>query len=163
MVPSVIVTNDWFTGLTAAYNKSGAFGDTFKGTTFLHIFHNVQESYEGRLYISNNDGGLRGIHGLDNGLLMDRPNMINPSRCASLCSDQWATVSKSYRSEILASSSLAHILRKFPNPFAFPNGIPIKARLKKMKEEVGLDHFEAKRILQKKYFKYEDLDRKSVV
>jgi len=41
IIPSVCVTNDWFTGFTAAYAKIGAFGPTFKGTTFLHICHNL--------------------------------------------------------------------------------------------------------------------------
>ncbi len=29
-IPSLIVTNDWFTALTAAYPKHGHFGDVFK-------------------------------------------------------------------------------------------------------------------------------------
>jgi len=41
IIPAVCVTNDWFTGLTAAYAKIGHFGETFKGTTFLHICHNL--------------------------------------------------------------------------------------------------------------------------
>jgi len=28
--PSVVVTNDWFTGLVAAYHKQGHFGKTFQ-------------------------------------------------------------------------------------------------------------------------------------
>ena len=50
MIPSVCVTNDWFTGLIAGYAKVGAFGDTFQGTTFLHIAHNLEPSYEGRIF-----------------------------------------------------------------------------------------------------------------
>jgi len=30
LIPSLIITNDWFTGLTAAYPKHGHFGDVFK-------------------------------------------------------------------------------------------------------------------------------------
>ena len=41
IIPSVCITNDWFTALVPAYAKVGAFGDTFKGTTFLHIAHNL--------------------------------------------------------------------------------------------------------------------------
>jgi hypothetical protein len=37
--------------------------------------------------------------------------MINPSRCAIMLSDQWATVSKSYREDLLNSSSLAWLLK----------------------------------------------------
>ena len=46
----MVITNDWFTGFVAAYAKIGAFGETFKGTTFLHICHNLQETYEGRIH-----------------------------------------------------------------------------------------------------------------
>ena len=161
LIPALVITNDWFTGLVAAYGKYGAFGNVFKGTTFLHIVHNLQETYEGRLYPSPAEGNLWGIHKLDTGLLMDphwKILVINPSRCALLASDQWATVSKSYRDDLLNSSPLSPILRQHPRPFAFQNGIPIEARLKKMKEQAGTDHFEAKRQLQRKYFKYQDLD-----
>jgi glycogen synthase len=41
IIPSVCITNDWFTALIPAYAKVGAFGDVFKGTTFLHICHNL--------------------------------------------------------------------------------------------------------------------------
>ena len=40
LIPSLCVTNDWFTGFVAAYAKT-AFGLTFKGTSFLHICHNL--------------------------------------------------------------------------------------------------------------------------
>ena len=39
---------------------------------------------------------------------------MNPSRCAILSSDQWATVSPSYKSELLSSSPLASILKNHP-------------------------------------------------
>jgi len=117
VIPAVVVTNDWFTALTAAYNRSGAFGEVFKGTTFLHIFHNLQETYEGRLYPNPGEGALEYIHQLDTGLLVDpywRVTIINPSRCAILCSDQWATVSNSYKQELLAISPLTSLLSKHP-------------------------------------------------
>eukprot|EP01022_Parablepharisma_sp_SALTPOND_P024880 TRINITY_DN55_c0_g1_i1.p1 TRINITY_DN55_c0_g1~~TRINITY_DN55_c0_g1_i1.p1 ORF type:complete len:1631 (+),score=215.10 TRINITY_DN55_c0_g1_i1:3219-8111(+) len=160
-IPSLVVTNDWFTGLVAAYAKTGAFGDVFHGTTFLHIFHNLQELYEGRLYPNRSEGTLDHIHQLPTHLLVDfywKNTIINPSRCATLCSDQWATVSPSYRSDLLNSSPLAPILRNHPRPFAFPNGIPIIARLKRLKDQAGPDHETAKRKLQQKYFHYQDLD-----
>lgn len=54
-VPSIIVGNDWFCGLAPAYSKYGHFGSFFKNTTFFHIFHNLGEDYEGRIYPPNND------------------------------------------------------------------------------------------------------------
>jgi len=50
IIPSMCVTNDWYTGLIPGYAKIGAFGETFKGTTFFHIVHNLEPTYEGRLY-----------------------------------------------------------------------------------------------------------------
>jgi len=161
LIPSVAVTNDWYTGLVAAYAKSSAFGEVFKGTTFLHIFHNLQELYEGRLYPNPQEGTLDHIHQLPANLLVDfswKNVIINPSRCAILCSDQWATVSPSYRQDLLNSSPLSPMLRNHPRPFAFPNGIPIAARVKRLKDLAGPDHETAKRKLQQKYFKYQDLD-----
>lgn len=52
IIPSVVVTNDWYTGFIPAYARAGHFGDTFKGTTFFHIVHNLEPTYEGRLYPS---------------------------------------------------------------------------------------------------------------
>ena len=43
-IPALVITNDWFTGFTPAYAKCGAFGDAFKGTTFMHICHNLEPS-----------------------------------------------------------------------------------------------------------------------
>lgn len=83
--------------------------------------------------------------------------MINPSRCAIMVSDQWATVSRSYREDLLNSSSLCWLLRQKPEPFAFPNGIPIAERLKRL-DAAAPDHLSAKRKLQQKYFNYQDLD-----
>jgi len=48
--PSVVVTNDWFTGLVPAYARAGHFGRWFDGSDFLHICHNLDPSYEGRIY-----------------------------------------------------------------------------------------------------------------
>jgi len=83
--------------------------------------------------------------------------MINPSRCAIMLSDQWATVSKSYRDDLLNSSSLSWLLRQKPQPFAFPNGIPIAERVRRL-DAAAPDHQSAKRKLQQKYFHFQDLD-----
>ena len=83
--------------------------------------------------------------------------MINPSRCAIMMSDNWSTVSKSYREDLLNSSALAPLLRMKDKPFAFPNGIPIAERIAKLDKQAP-DHLSAKRALQIKYFNYSDLD-----
>lgn len=155
-MPSVFVTNDWFPGLCPAYAKVGHFGDMFKETCFMHICHNLQETYEGRIHLDPRLEGLKEVHGLPNDFLIDPSwgnRMVNPSRCAIMLSDQWATVSKSYKDEIMNGSSLSWLLRQKTNPFAFPNGIPIKERLKKM-DAVAPDHLTAKRMLQQKYFHF---------
>ena len=71
--------------------------------------------------------------------------------------DQWATVSKSYRDELLETSSLRNLLLEKTEPFAFPNGIPILERVKRM-DQVCPDHLSAKRKIQMKYFNFQDLE-----
>ena len=51
--PSIVVGNDWFCGLLAAYRKYGHFGDFFNRTIFFHIFHNLGVDYEGRIWPEN--------------------------------------------------------------------------------------------------------------
>ncbi len=114
IIPSMCVTNDWFTGFVAAYAKVGAFGPTFKGTTFMHICHNLMEDYEGRIYPEPRDGFLQHIHQLPKDWLIDPSwgkNMINPSRTAIMLSDQWSTVSKSYLDDLLKNSPLSPLLK----------------------------------------------------
>ena len=72
--------------------------------------------------------------------------MVNPSRCALMLSDQWATVSRSYRDDLLNGSSLAWLLRQKPQPFAHPNGIPIKDRIARL-DKSAPDHKTAKKYL----------------
>ena len=74
-----------------------------------------------------------------------------------MMSDQWATVSPSYKEDLLRTSPLAHLLKQKPMPFAFPNGIPVEARIKKL-NEAAPDHLTAKKLIQKKYFGYGDVD-----
>jgi hypothetical protein len=71
IIPAICMTNDWFTGLVAGYAKVGHFGDTFKGTLFMHICHNLQETYEGRIYLSPQDGALESVHKLPRDWLQD--------------------------------------------------------------------------------------------
>ena len=74
-----------------------------------------------------------------------------------MMSDNWATVSKSYRDDLLNSSPLAKLLKEKEQPFAFPNGIPIAERIRKLDEKAP-DHITAKKALQMKYFNYTELD-----
>ena len=48
---------------------------------------------------------------------------------------------------------MKHLLLQKSNPFAFPNGIPIADRIKRM-DAVAPDHFAAKRKIQMKYFNF---------
>ena len=160
IIPTLIITNDWFTGFTPAYGKS-AFGDVFNGTKFMHICHNLKESYEGRLYPSPQMGTLEGIYKFDPSWVIDpywKVKILNPSRCAILKSDQWSTVSNSYKEELLNNSPLAPLLYQKPQPFAYPNGIFKEKRIKALKEKAGEDRNECKRYIQQKYFGYKDAD-----
>ena len=160
VIPSLIVTNDWFTGFTPAYGKS-AFGDVFNGTKFMHICHNLKETYEGRLYPSPQMGTLEGIYKFDPSWVIDpywRVKILNPSRCAILKSDQWGTVSNSYKEELLNNSPLAPLLYQKPHPFAYPNGIFKAKRIQALKEKAGEDRNACKRYIQQKYFGYQDAD-----
>ena len=161
IIPSIILTNDWFTGLTPAYAKNGSFGDTFRGTTFMHICHNLEPTYEGRLYPSPQEGTLQGIYQFDPNWIIDftwKQRVINPSRCAIMMSDQWATVSNSYKQDLKNSSPLNYFLNQKPNPFSYPNGIFKEKRLKKLNEECKLSRPECKKYIQQKYFGYGDVD-----
>ena len=161
VIPAMIITNDWFTGLTPAYAKVGCFGDTFRTSTFFHICHNLQETYEGRLYPSNEEGTLDHIHQLPSNWLYDpywRQKVFNPSRCAIMMSDQWGTVSNSYKQDLMNSSPLAPLLNAKPKPFGFPNGIFKVRRLKALQDKAGNDRLECKKYIQQKYFGLSDID-----
>jgi starch synthase len=160
VIPEIIVTNDWFTGLAAAYGKNGSFGDVFKKTIFFHIIHNLEWTYEGRIYPNNSEGTLERVHQLPVNYLIN-PNwgqrVINPSRCAIMISDQRATVSNSYKEEIKNNSALKDILNLKPNPFSHPNGI-LKFRRLKLMEDVKMTRDECKAYIQKKYLNYKEPD-----
>lgn len=62
MIPEVIITNDWFCAFTAGYARDhNHFGTVFDNTSFLHIFHNLDVTYEGRFYTSKGET-LEHIH-----------------------------------------------------------------------------------------------------
>jgi glycogen synthase len=167
IIPEVIITNDWFTAFTPGYARDEThFGSIFRNTSFLHIFHNLDISYEGRFYVNWGET-LQYIHNLPNDWVIDpfwKDTIINPSRCALMTCDQWASVSKSYRDQILLESPLLPLLSKFPKPFACSNGVNVKERSKNLKKElhkVGIeseDHLETKEFLMKKYLKVEEFD-----
>eukprot|EP01138_Halocafeteria_seosinensis_P003736 gb/GECG01003819.1/.p1 GENE.gb/GECG01003819.1/~~gb/GECG01003819.1/.p1 ORF type:complete len:2286 (+),score=259.53 gb/GECG01003819.1/:1-6858(+) len=162
LIPRVVVTNDWFTGMISAYaRRPECFGTVFLETDFIHIAHNLDPSYEGRLYPKPQDGRLEPLHGLPAHLLVD-PHwadiVINPTRCALLCSDTWATVSRSYKEDLLNGSPLRPLLRLAPMPFAHPNGIPVGSRLRRLSKLPVSTHEEAKTLLQRKYFGGHNVD-----
>lgn len=162
LIPSLIITNDWFTGLVPAYARNPRFfGHVFNRSDFMHICHNLDPDYEGRLWPDRAQGSLGYLHELDPHLLVDpywADVVINPTRAALLCSDTWATVSRSYRTDLLSSSPLRSLLRLAPHPFAHPNGIPVKARASRLQSLPFNTHEAAKAALQRKYFGMERPD-----
>ena len=161
LLPSIVVTNDWYTGLLPAYGQpSGAFGRTFEGTTFFHLVHNLEKGYEGKIYPQSGED-LAWVHQLPRHIVEDQQAgeglALNASQCALLTCNQWGTVSKSYRHDLLRVSPLAHLLARFEQPFAHSNGIVLADRLAAL-AQVAPNHDEAKAMLQRKYFGREDPD-----
>eukprot|EP01117_Protostelium_nocturnum_P000558 TRINITY_DN1062_c0_g1_i1.p1 TRINITY_DN1062_c0_g1~~TRINITY_DN1062_c0_g1_i1.p1 ORF type:complete len:1929 (+),score=827.64 TRINITY_DN1062_c0_g1_i1:180-5966(+) len=152
LLPSIIVSNDWYTGLIPAYGKkSGAFGNTFAGTTFFYLVHNLEEGYEGKIYPEEDLGY---IHHLPTELINESypsRNVINASLSALLCCDQWGTVSISYRNDLMRVSPLGPLLRSFPQPFAHLNGVRLHERIAIL-NKTAKSHEDAKEKLQLKYF-----------
>ena len=93
----------------------------------VHIVHNLDDEYQGRIYLDGED--LKSMvywTEMPIDFTVDpfwAVKVINPSRCALLFSDQWTTVSKTYKREILKDSSLKTLLAAKPRSFAFPNGV----------------------------------------
>ena len=136
VIPSLIVTNDWFTGLVPAFGKGGHFGETYKNTIFFHIFHNLKNGNEGCTKFNSSVIQNHKIYQIDQDLVIDKNNIniINPNQCALLKCDQWGTISKSYLKDLLEKSNLSPILKQFNRPFGFSNGIFIRPRVKKIKD-----------------------------
>jgi hypothetical protein len=61
------------------------------------------------------------------------------------------------KSEQDGGSPLAPLLKQKPMPFAYPNGIPIAERIRKL-DAAAPNHLAAKKLLQQKYFNFNDLD-----
>ena len=136
ITPSLIVSNDWFTGFVPAFGKGGHFGETFKNTVFFHILHNFISGNEGCVKFNSSVVQNNTIFQIEQDLLIDKKNknMLNPNQCALLRCDQWGTISKSYLKDILEKSSLNHVLKQFSRPFGFSNGIFVKNKIKKIKD-----------------------------
>ena len=159
--PDIIVTNDWFCGFAPAYGKNRSFENFFKNTCFFHIIHNLEPEYEGRIYPSKNEGNLENIYKFDPFWVIDpewNEKIINPSRCAIMISDQWGTVSHSYKKDILTNSPLNYLLRKKTKAFSYPNGIYKEKRLKILNQNIFKTKEECKSYIQNKYFLYKKAD-----
>jgi starch synthase len=156
VIPSIVITNDWFTGLVPAYaRQTGSFGSSFAGTTFFHLVHNLEEGYEGKIYVDGNDD-LGHIHQMRREHIVEsfdgRVTVLNSSKCALMACSQWGTVSRSYRDDLLRVSPLQALLRSFSRPFAHLNGIRTAERLQVLEAKGASDHDEAKRRVQETYF-----------
>ena len=136
VVPSLIVSNDWFTGFVPAFGKGSHFGETFKNTIFFHVFHNFNTGNEGCIKYNSNIIQNNTIYQIEHDLLIDKKNknLINPNQCALLRCDQWGTISKSYLKDLLEKSALNSLLKQFNRPFGFSNGIFVKNKIKKIKD-----------------------------
>eukprot|EP00727_Mastigamoeba_balamuthi_P005271 m51a1_g14742 putative starch synthase (1382) ;mRNA; f:283567-288475 len=156
IAPSVLVTNDWLTSLAPPY-ANNEFGTFFARTKFFHLIHNAEKGYEGRLFFAD-AGAMSGVHGVPTDIIKESDTCLNLSWAALKSCDNWGTVSKSYQQDINAGSSLSFLLRRFPQSFAHSNGIKTADRLKILRSiEPNLNHWEAKRKLQYKFFGWEDL------
>ena len=135
-IPSVIITNDWFTGFVPAYGKNDKFEGIFKFCSFLHIVHNLEEGYQGVIHLpKDSKENYSEIIQLKSELIFEKNNnkIINPSQTALICCDQWGTVSKTYRDDLLNKSNLKDYLKEFPSPFATSNGIFRENRINEIK------------------------------
>ena len=74
-----------------------------------------------------------------------------------MMSDQWGTVSNSYRQDLQSSSPLASLLNQKLQQFLYLNGIFRVRRLKALQEKAGTDRLACKMYIQKTYFGYRDI------
>lgn len=124
----------------------------------FHIVHNLGDEYQGRIYLDGEENWQKLAYWteLPDNYIIDKTwekKVINPSRSALMCSDQWATVSKTYQKEILCAASLKDFLFLKTSPFAFPNGVDGK-KIKQQQEKLSQHHIEKENIL-KEFFGFE--------
>ena len=158
--PSIVITNDWPCGLVACYARMFYNTSSLQHASFFHIIHNLDECYEGRIYPEGNDS-LNSVHRIPLHLLQDpywKSNILNPSRCVLLSTDNWGTVSNVYQKDIVHSSALAPLLRRFPQPFSSPNGVSVFEKKIKYASLPTHTHNTAKLYVQRKYFGVENLN-----
>ena len=158
--PSIIITNDWPCGLVATYCHMYYESTSLATASFFHIIHNLDDSYEGRIYPPNGDT-LENIHHIPLQLLQDpywEANILNPSRCVLLSTDNWGTVSNTYQHDIENGSALSPLLRRFPQPFSSPNGVFVFEKRIKYSSLSTHTHKTAKLYVQRKYFGVENLN-----
>lgn len=152
-VPRLIVSIGCQAGFVSAFGRF-SFKSTFDSSLFLHVIDNLEQGYNGKIYLNEEfrEDLFKYILNFSNEYYYDSlNNSIDPTRSALMTCDQWATVSKRYRHDILESSPYSYLLKKFNKPFACSNGIDIESR-KKLLSKIEMDQTFAKRIIQKKYF-----------
>ena len=154
--PEIIITNDPYTGFTAAYARTiDEFNNFFKYTKFIHLCNNIEN--QGRIYLPLKEGTYENIHQLPNDLVTDIYDcrLVNPLSCALRISDQWATLSKSYQIYLLKNAKNLNIfpfLNEKKNPIYISSGISKKEKFEILM--TGGDKEDAKKYIQKKYFCY---------
>ena len=87
-----------------------------------------------------------------------KSNILNPSRCVLLSTDNWGTVSNVYQDDILHSSALSPLLRRFSQPFSSPNGVFVFEKTIRYATLTTHTHNTAKLFVQRKYFGVENLN-----
>ena len=183
IIPSVIVTNDWSTGFVPAYGKSAEYFGIFKLTSFLHIIHNLEEGEKDIIQLPNTlKENYPELLQLSPDVVFDKNNnkVINPSLISVVCCDQWGTVSKSYKDDLLNKSNLKNVLKEFPSPFSCSNGIFRENRIYEIKnylqqllkeENININNVNiydeeikniCKKKIQQKYFN-ENYDPKNIL
>lgn len=104
-MPRLIVTNDWLTGLIPAIARV-KFANIFGDILFMHVIHSLEEGYQGKIYTEENEKFLlkmaKGL--LGDYIVANETSIIDPSRSALMTSDQWGTISETYRQNLLESS-----------------------------------------------------------
>ena len=168
--PDVVVSNDWVASLVAPYarhtswagSSSAAIGALSSSTLFLHLVHNLESGYDGRLAMPTGGppAALAALHQLPYHLMHERraasgspavPDCLQLTRAALLCCEAWGTVSTSYREELLASSTYAPLLAPFGDAsVACDSGLPLTRRRLELSEHG--DHASAKAELQRACF-----------